>query len=135
MNDLRAFISSKHFGRLLLYGIGALVLFYGGIYLWLGIYTRHGDFIKVPDLTNKSLADIRDQLEDEGFKIEISDSSTYDSKKQGVNPLTYFEMNDYTLQLTNDTYQVLNALMPAGNRIGLVAPKVNSNNKQVYTAK
>ena len=82
MNDLRAFISSKHFGRLLLYGIGALVLFYGGIYLWLGIYTRHGDFIKVPDLINKSLADIRGQLEDEGFKIEISDSSTYDSKKQ-----------------------------------------------------
>ncbi len=57
------------------------------------------------------------------------------AKKQGVNPLTYFEMNDYTLQLTNDTYKVLNALMPAGNRIGLVAPKVNSNNKQVYTAK
>lgn len=57
------------------------------------------------------------------------------AKKQGVNPLTYFEMNDYTLQLTNDTYKVLNALMPPGNRIGLVAPKVNSNVKQVYTAK
>ena len=49
--------------------------------------------------------------------------------------MTYFELNDNTLKLTNDTYNVINALMPAGNRIGLAAPKVNSKNKSVFTAK
>lgn len=57
------------------------------------------------------------------------------AKAQGVNPMTYFELNDNTLKLTNDTYKVINALMPAGNRIGLAAPKVNSKNKSVFTAK
>ncbi|MFM7768807.1 MAG: PASTA domain-containing protein [Bacteroidota bacterium] len=85
MNDLKAFMASQYFGKLLLYGVGALVVFYGGIYLWLGIYTRHDDFIKVPDLTNKNLFDNKRLLENEGFKIEISDSSTYDaSKRPGI---------------------------------------------------
>ena len=57
------------------------------------------------------------------------------AKKQNVSPLTYFTVNDDTVKLTTDTYSILNALMPPGNRINVAMPKKNSNNKNVFTAK
>jgi hypothetical protein len=57
------------------------------------------------------------------------------ARKQGVNPLTYFDMSDNTVKLTSDTYEVINALMPKGHRINVLAPKSNSRNKNVFTAK
>ena len=57
------------------------------------------------------------------------------AEKQGVSPLTYFEVNENTIKLTSDTYDVLNALMPPGNRISITIPKNNLKNKKVYIAK
>ena len=57
------------------------------------------------------------------------------SKKQNISPLTYFAVNDDTVKLTTDTCEILNALMPPGNRINVAMPKKNSSNKNVFTAK
>lgn len=51
------------------------------------------------------------------------------SKDQGVNPLVYFDNNDTALKFTTDAYLAMNVLRPAGNRIGLVKPKKNSNTR------
>lgn len=55
--------------------------------------------------------------------------------RQGVNPLTYFNVTDETVQLTVDTYKILNAFMPPGNRFNLTLPKDNRSNSRVFTAK
>lgn len=82
MKDTLTFVFSKQFIRLLFYGVVALFIFYGGIYLWLGIYTRHGDYVQVPDLKNKNIYEIQSQLKNDGYKIEIIDSSNYDITKE-----------------------------------------------------
>lgn len=46
---------------------------------------------------------------------------------QGVDPLTYFDANDISLQFTIDAYNAMNLLRPAGNRIGLCKPKKNAD--------
>ena len=46
---------------------------------------------------------------------------------QGISPMSYFSMNENTLQLTLDAYESVNALRPKGNKIDLKQPKVNSS--------
>lgn len=45
---------------------------------------------------------------------------------QGVHPLTYFSLNEASLKLTKDAYTAINGMRPAGNRISVVTPIVNS---------
>jgi hypothetical protein len=48
------------------------------------------------------------------------------AEAQGVSPLSYFSLNEDTLQFTIDAYEMINALRPAGNRIGLQLPLQNN---------
>lgn len=88
-----------------------------------------------PDLLSQVITRLIVAGFEEANAKAMADILLQTAAQQGVSPLTYFEVNENTLKLTNDTYKVLNALMPAGNRIGLAAQKNNSNNKQIYTAK
>jgi hypothetical protein len=51
------------------------------------------------------------------------------SQAEGVSPHDYFSTGDEALKLTVDTYEVMNTLRPAGNKIGLVSPVVNSKSR------
>lgn len=81
-NQVISFIKSRLFITNAIYGMFVLVLFFGGVYLWLDTYTRHNDSIAVPDMIGKSLFESQDILENQGFKFKISDSSTYDPKRK-----------------------------------------------------
>lgn len=48
---------------------------------------------------------------------------------QGVSPMEYFEVNDASLKLTRDAYEIINDLRPSGNRIGLTAPLNNRRSR------
>lgn len=48
---------------------------------------------------------------------------------EGVSPLDYFENNEASLKLAIDTYATINLMRPAGNRIGLRTPIVNSKTR------
>ncbi|MDA9843194.1 hypothetical protein N9C44_01835 [bacterium] len=48
---------------------------------------------------------------------------------QGLHPTTYFEMNQNSLKLTVDAYAAINAYRPAGNKIDLKQPTLNSRSK------
>jgi hypothetical protein len=48
---------------------------------------------------------------------------------QGLHPTTYFEMNQNSLKLTVDAYAAINAYRPAGNKIDLKTPTLNSRSK------
>lgn len=51
------------------------------------------------------------------------------AQSQGVSPMEYFEVNEASLKLTVDTYQTINLLRPAGNRIGLIQPINNGKSR------
>jgi len=52
------------------------------------------------------------------------------AKQQGISPLEYFSMNENTLKLAVDSYAAMNAIRPAGNRIGLNTPINNQKSRQ-----
>ena len=47
---------------------------------------------------------------------------------QGIHPYCYFEMNE-NLKLSVDAYAAMNAYRPAGNKIDLKTPILNSRSK------
>jgi hypothetical protein len=48
---------------------------------------------------------------------------------QGLHPTEYFEMNKNSLKLSVDAYAAINAYRPAGNKIDLKTPTLNSRSK------
>ena len=48
---------------------------------------------------------------------------------QGIHPTSYFEMNENSLKLSVDAYAAINAYRPAGNKIDLKTPTLNSRSK------
>jgi hypothetical protein len=52
------------------------------------------------------------------------------AKQQGISPLQYFDDNQAQLKLAIDSYEAMNALRPAGNRVGLNTPINNQKSRQ-----
>jgi len=48
---------------------------------------------------------------------------------QNLHPTEYFEMNQNSLKLTVDAYAAINSYRPAGNKIDLKTPTLNSRSK------
>lgn len=82
-----------------------------------------------PDKVNM----IQSKLEKAGFKKPAARAMTDVLMKvadaQGVDPLEYFKVNENTLNLTIDAYNAMNQLRPAGSRVGIAVPTVNSKSK------
>jgi hypothetical protein len=57
------------------------------------------------------------------------------AKQQGINPLQYFDDNKAQLKLAVDSYEAMNALRPAGNRVGLATPINNAKSRQAHFIK
>lgn len=77
MKSLIDFLKSK---LLLRHVLLALVLAIVGFFLltnWLRSYTRHGDYIEVPDLSSYSLAEVEEELVAIGLGFEVIDSGLY----------------------------------------------------------
>ena len=76
---------------------------------------------------------VKNRLEDIGFNgptantlalalIKIADD-------QGVHPISYFELNEESIKLAENTYKALNTNRPKGNLIGLTVSKKNKDSK------
>lgn len=50
---------------------------------------------------------------------------------QGINPLSYFDDPDVAVKLTQDSYDAMNKLRPAGNRVSLTTTITNSKNRKL----
>ena len=48
---------------------------------------------------------------------------------QNLHPTEYFEMNENSLKLSVDAYAAINSFRPAGNKIDLKQPILNSRSK------
>lgn len=51
------------------------------------------------------------------------------AKEQGVHPITYFELNEDSIKLAENTYKAINKLRPKGNLVGVTVTKTNKQSK------
>lgn len=51
------------------------------------------------------------------------------AKKQGVHPIEYFELNETSITLAENTYKAINKIRPKGNLIGLTVGTTNRQSK------
>lgn len=51
-----------------------VVLLFLGLKYWLGVYTRHGEAIPVPDVRGMDFARAKALLESDGLRVEVSDT-------------------------------------------------------------
>lgn len=56
--------------------------------------------------------------------LQVADS-------EGVDPMTYFDLNNTSIKFAADTYKTINLMRPPGNQIGLANPRINRRS-QVY---
>lgn len=71
MSKFFQYLGTQTFRRNLIIAIIAIVLFVFIIFFVLRSYTRHGENIKVPELTNMSLQDAISTLENNGFRYQV----------------------------------------------------------------
>ena len=91
MGEFKEFLKSKIFFKNFGIAVVLLVLVFWGASKMLDIYTRHGQFITLPDFTKKPLADVEKTLADKHLAFKIIDS-TYDEK---LPPKTVINQNPY----------------------------------------
>ncbi|UYQ91106.1 PASTA domain-containing protein [Chitinophaga horti] len=72
-------ITKKPFWFNLLVAIGLVLLLAVIFFMSLGVITRHGDTLQVPDVRGKSIEDATAALEDAGFEVDVRDSVYIDS--------------------------------------------------------
>jgi len=51
------------------------------------------------------------------------------SKQQGVHPISYFELNEESIKLAENTYRAINKIRPKGNLIGITVSQSNKKSK------
>ena len=80
-----------------------------------------------------TLSVIQTKLQSIGFKKQNAKAMAKVLIKvaevQNLHPTTYFEMNKNSLKLTVDAYAAINSFRPAGNKIDLKTPTLNSRSK------
>jgi eukaryotic-like serine/threonine-protein kinase len=78
------FLTNKPFwvNLLAIIAITALLIF--GFLKTLGIITKHGEYLTVPNVLNKKTTDAIKYLEDKGFEVVVQDSVYTDTAKLGT---------------------------------------------------
>ncbi|MBN1597987.1 MAG: PASTA domain-containing protein [Bacteroidales bacterium] len=84
MNKLITYISGKEFLKNLLLAIGIILFLLIALTLWLKVYTHHGRFISVPDLTDLPVEDASKIINERKLRYEIFDSIFIITKEKGV---------------------------------------------------
>ncbi len=84
LKKLKTFIWSKHFLKHL--GLVFLVYFFivGVTVFYLDAYTNHGDQIAVPNLLNRNVNSVKEELEALGLQYEVLDSIYEPGKPEGT---------------------------------------------------
>lgn len=80
-----------------------------------------------------TVAMVESKLQKTGFKKSAAKAMTdvlmAVSSASNVDPLEYFDVNENSLNLTVDAYNAMNSLRPAGSRVGIAVPSINSNTR------
>jgi|TARA_B100002019_G_scaffold179119_1_gene154696 hypothetical protein len=76
---------------------------------------------------------VKGRLEEVGFNKVTANTLAVALIKiaqiQGVHPISYFELNEDSIKLAENTYKALNKIRPKGNLVGLSVEKKNKFSK------
>jgi hypothetical protein len=92
-----------------------------------------GELAPVENVNPMELEAVQVKLESIGFSTPSARAMSavliQVAKSQGVSPLLYFSSNEAALKLAVDSYETINLLRPAGNRINVTLPKKNRQSR------
>jgi beta-lactam-binding protein with PASTA domain len=74
MYTLGDFIKSSTFYKHLILAVSIVIAITAGVLFWIKTYTKHGQTIVVPNLSNKSLVDAKKILESNNLRLKVMDS-------------------------------------------------------------
>lgn len=77
----------------------------------LKFFTNHGEYLRVPDITGKTLGEATKLLEDQGFEIVIQDSIYQDTLKP-LEIIKQFPDADATVKVNRTVYLTINRAVP-----------------------
>jgi beta-lactam-binding protein with PASTA domain len=89
------------------FGISVLIFFV--FFLTLNLMTRHGKYLRVPDVKGKNLVEAVKFLEDNGFEVLVQDSVYYDTIP-ALTILKQFPDPDATVKVNRTIYLTVNRL-------------------------
>jgi len=126
MSFLR-FVKSKAFFTQILIAIVALVIIVFLTMQWLSYTTNHGEFIKVPDLTGKSLSTVQTELDEAELKMEIQDSANFNPDYPKFSVIEQYPLAGSQVKENRKIYLTLN---PSGFRKVVIPQVVRSTFRQ-----
>ena len=100
----------------ILYIIGSGVALLMSTFLCLSMYTKHGEFVSVPDITGKSLYDAKNELSDFDLDYLVVDS-TYDESKPPLSVLDQQPRKKARVKDGRKVYLTLNSSQPPSVKI------------------
>jgi eukaryotic-like serine/threonine-protein kinase len=104
-------ITKKPFWINLLVAMGVIAVLAVLFFLSLGIITRHGKVLNVPDVRGKTIAEATATLEDAGFDVDVRDSIYIDT----IPPLTVWEQTPErgdVVKIGRTIYLTVNKVIP-----------------------
>jgi eukaryotic-like serine/threonine-protein kinase len=104
-------IFERSLGASILAGIGISVLIIFLFLQTLNFWTNHGEYLRVPEVKGKTLAEATDFLEKQGFEIIIQDSIYQDTMPPLV-VLKQFPEPDATVKVNRTVYLTINRATP-----------------------
>jgi beta-lactam-binding protein with PASTA domain len=84
LKDLKEFLKSKLFLKNLALAIAIFILFFGSIAFFLSKYTRHGEYIVLPNLTKTTLPAAEALLKSQELNYIIIDSVYVENSPPGI---------------------------------------------------
>jgi beta-lactam-binding protein with PASTA domain len=84
MKKFFRFISSKLFLYNFLMALLIVIVLFAGVWLFLRVYTDHGEALTVPDLVGLHEAEVKDICDQQGLRYEIMDSIYSDKVELGA---------------------------------------------------
>ncbi len=104
-------ITQRPFWVNFLVAIAIILIIFFLFLMSLRYFTHHGDYLKVPDVSNKNIKEASDLLKKEGFEVVIQDSVYYDT----IPPLTVvkqFPEPDASVKVNRTVYLTVNKAVP-----------------------
>lgn len=89
--------------------VGFLLIFL--LFQSLQFFTRHGSYLKVPDVSNKTVSEASSILKDKGFDIHIMDS-VYNDTLAPMSVVKQFPEPDATVKVNRVVYLTINRAVP-----------------------
>ncbi|MGS2739942.1 PASTA domain-containing protein [Sinomicrobium sp. M5D2P17] len=107
------FLGSKTFLTQIIIGVVVLVALVLLALQWLKITTNHGEFVTVPDLSKKTLNEVKETLENADLRFEVLDSANFNPGYPRYSVIEQEPIGGSTVKQNRKIYLTIN---PSGYR-------------------